>query len=292
MRNRLFASLAMLGVTAVWGITFVVVKDAIAKQSVTDFLTWRFGVATLLLILIRPKSITLINLRTLKRGVVLGGALGLGYLAQTFGLITTSAANSGFITGLFVVFTPIISGFLLRRHIGRWAWIASILATIGLGLISIQGWQINSGDALTVLCALAFALHIVGLGEWSSTENSYALAIVQLATVTLLSLLPALRGGLEIPPDGSVWIALAITALAATALAFVIQTWTQSIVSPMRTAVIMTMEPVFAGVAAVLIAHESLTWRTLVGGLLVLVAMYLVELGPKNSWQDVTHANH
>ena len=268
-----------MGVTAIWGSTFVVVKDAVEAMPVTDFLTWRFGLAGLVMLLLRPRSLHRLGRQGRRAGVLVGLALGSGYLLQTLGLQHTSAAVSGFITGMFVVLTPIGAAVLLRRPPGRTAWLAVLLATVGLGLLSLHGLRVGSGELLTLGCAAAFALHIVGLGEWAQRHDAYGLAVVQLLTTAAMCGVVAVPGGVVVPPDASVWGALALTALAATALAFVVQTWAQAHLAPTRAAVIMTMEPVFSGVFAVLLAGEVLGLRTLAGAALVLGAMLLTEVG-------------
>lgn len=280
---------ALVAVTAVWGATFVVVKDAVERMPALDFLAWRFGLATLALAVLRPAALTaaLRDAGPGRRGLLprhggaLGIALGVGYVGQTVGLEHTSAAVSGFITGMFVVLTPLLAGLVLRRPVGRWAWAGAALATVGLGLLSLRGFAVGAGEALTLLCAACFALHIVGLGEWSARHDPYALALAQLATVTLLCAVAALPGGIAAPPDRTAWWAVLLTALAATALAFVVQTWAQAHLPPTRAAVIMTMEPVFAGITAVALAGERLGPRTLAGAACVVAAMYLVELAPR-----------
>ncbi len=279
-RQALAATAALTGITAIWGSTFVVVKDAIERMPVMDFLAWRFALATLAMLALRPRSVTRLGATGRRYGVVLGLALAGGYVFQTFGLQTTPAAVSGFITGMFVVFTPLIAGLLLRRPVGGWAWVAVAVATAGTALLSLHGTGIGTGALLTLVCALSYALHIVGLGEWAGTAEPYGLAVVQLATVTVLSLVFALPGGMSAPPDAGVWGALVLTAVAATALAFVVQTWAQSRLSPTRAAVVMTMEPVFAGVFGVVWSGDTLTARTWLGAALVLTAMLLVEAGP------------
>jgi drug/metabolite transporter (DMT)-like permease len=273
---------ALVGVTAIWGSTFVVVKDAVHKMPVTDFLTWRFALAALAMLVLRPRSVARLGRPGRRAGVLVGLALGTGYLLQTLGLQHTSAAVSGFITGMFVVLTPLGAAVLLRTPPGRTAWLAVAVATTGLGLLSLHGFAVGSGELLTLGCAAAFALHIVGLGRWSSSYDAFGLAVVQLLTTAALCALVAVPGGLVVPPDASVWGALALTALAATALAFVVQTWAQAHLTPTRAAVVMTMEPVFGGVFAVLLAGEVLGPRTLVGAALVLVAMVLTEVGPRH----------
>lgn len=282
-RGTGLAPLAVLvGITAVWGATFTVVKDAVARMPVMDFLFVRFAVATLALLALRPRAVRGLGRPGWRRAVLLGVALGVGYVGQTVGLRFTSAAVSGFITGMFVVFTPLIAGLVLRRAVGAAAWAAVGLATAGLGLLSLRGLAVGVGELLTLLCAAAFAVHIVGLGEWSPRHDAYPLAVVQLGTVTVLTGLAAAPGGLALPPDGAAWAAVGVTAVLATAAGFLGQTWAQARIPPTRAAVVLTLEPVFAGLFAVL-AGERLGWRTLAGGGLVLAAMYLVELGPRRA---------
>lgn len=274
-------TLALLLVTAVWGSTFVLVKDAVEQMAVADFLAWRFALASLAMLALRPRAVRSLGTAGRRAGAVIGLALGAGYLLQTVGLQHTSAAVSGFITGMFVVLTPLCAAVLLRERPTAAVGAAVAVATAGLALLSLRGLSVGLGELLTLGCALAFALHIVALGRWAGRYDAYGLAVVQLLTTTLLCLALALPGGVEVPRSRSVWVALAITALLATAVAFVVQTWAQAHLSPTRAAVVMTMEPVFAGAFAVLLAREVLGWRTLLGGTLVLVAMVLTEVGPR-----------
>ena len=276
-----WATAALVGVTAIWGSTFVVVKDAVEKMPVTDFLTWRFALAALAMLLLRPRSVAKLGRQGRRAGALVGLALGTGYLLQTLGLQHTSAAVSGFITGMFVVLTPIASAAIFRKTPTRLQCVAVVLATGGLALLSLHGFSIGAGELLTLGCAAAFALHIVGLGEWSAKHEAFGLAVVQLMTTAAMCACVALPGGIVVPPDGSVWGALALTALAATALAFVVQTWAQAHLAPTRAAVIMTTEPVFSGIFAVVVAGEHLGLRTLGGAACVLVAMLLTEASPE-----------
>ena len=278
--SRRAPTLALLGVTAVWGSTFIVVKDAIGRMPVADFLTWRFAIAALVMLLVRPRALAGLGRRGRRIGVALGLALGSGYLLQTLGLQTTSALVSGFLTGMFVVFTPLCAGLLLRERLNRTVWAAVALATVGLALLSLHGFTLKGGELLTLGCAVAFALHIVGLGRWASSFDAYGLAVVQLLTTAALCALIAVPRGLVVPPDGGVWAALALTAIAATAVAFVVQTWAQAHLPPTKAAVVMSMEPVFSALCAVGIAHEALTPRMFLGALLLLGAMLLTEVGP------------
>lgn len=281
MRRESLAAGALVLVTASWGSTFVIVQDAVERMPVLDFLTIRFAVAAAVLVALRPGSLGGLDWAARRHGVLLGAALGVGYVLQTYGLQHTSAAVSGFVTGMFVVFTPLTAALLLRRPVGLTAWAAVALATVGLGLLSLRGLGVGVGELLTLLAAACFAVHIVGLGEWSAGHDAYALAVVQLATVAALCGLAASPGGLAGPPDPGVWSAVVLTAVLATALAFVLQTWAQARLPATRAAVVMTLEPVFAGVFAVLLGGERLGARTLLGAAFVLAAMYVVELGPR-----------
>ena len=285
-RTALVATGGLVFTTAVWGSTFVVVKDAIAKVPVLDFLTLRFALAAVVMLAIRPRALASLDRTAWRHGILLGLVLALGYAAQTFGLQTASASVSGFVTGLFVVFTPLIGAVVLKRRIPRAVWFAVALATVGLGLISLHGFSIGRGELLTVGAAFCFALHIVGLGEWSHRYDAYALAVVQIATVAVFSLVLAVvdngshgNAGITLPSSPSVWFAVAVTALLGTAAGFFLQTWSQARMPATRAAVVLTMEPVFAGVTGVL-SGETLAARGWLGAGLVLAAMYLVELAP------------
>jgi drug/metabolite transporter (DMT)-like permease len=278
---ELVGTLALVGVTAVWGSTFIVVKDAVERMPVMDFLAWRFGIAALVMAIARPHAVRALRPSDRRHGLYLGLALAAGYMAQTFGLERTPATISGFITGLFVVFTPLCAGVLLRRRIAAASWFGVALATGGLALLSLHGLWVGTGEAVTLLCALAFALHIVGLGEWSTASAAYGLAVIQLTTVAVVSAIAAAPDTLAPPPDAGVWGAILLTSLAATAIGFFVQTWAQAHLAPTRAAVVMTMEPVFAGVFGVAFGGDDLTARVVVGALLVLTAMFLVEIGPR-----------
>jgi drug/metabolite transporter (DMT)-like permease len=276
--SPMIASVALVGITAVWGYTFLVVQDATARLPVMDFLAWRFLVASAVMIALRPTCLRGVTRLELLRGVGLGAILGLGYITQTYGLRYTSAAISGFITGMFVVLTPVMSWVLLRRKTNRNTWLVVALATMGLALLSLNGWSVGIGELLTLGCAVFFAIHIVGLGEWSSQYDPYAFALLQIGAVGVISLIAATPGGIAVPPDRGVWGVIVITGVLATAVAFVVQTWAQSLVSATRAAVVMTMEPVFAGLFAVVIGGNQLTLRTLGGAACVLAAMFIINL--------------
>jgi drug/metabolite transporter (DMT)-like permease len=270
--------MALVAVCAVWGSTFLIVQNAVSRMPVMDFLAVRFTVAVAVMFALRPTCLRGMTPQGLRRGVGLGVVLGAGYITQTYGLRFASATVSGFITGMFVVLTPVISWLILGKKVNRNTILAVVLATVGLALLSLHGWSVGTGELLTLACAVFFAIHIVGLGEWSSEYDPYGFALLQIATVAVIALLAASPGGIKLPPDASTWGTVGITAVFATAIAFVVQTWTQSLVPAVTAAIIMTMEPVFAGIFGVFFGKNHLTVQIIFGAVCVLTAMLIVAL--------------
>ena len=269
---------ALLLVSASWGLAFVVMKDAIERQSVNSFLFTRFLVAVIAMFLLKPTVIQVINREVLRKGFIAGLFLAAGYILQTLGLALTGAAVTGFITGLYVVATPVIAALVLRVRITAFTWGCVLLATVGLALLSLKGWNLGYGEFLVFLCAIAFAAHIIALSKWSNGLDVYAMTIVQLATCALATGVISLIQGYEAPPDRNGWYVVLFTAIICTAVAFVVQTWSQAHMSATKVAVILTMEVVFAALFAVVFGGESLSLRTLFGGVLVFAAMFMIVL--------------
>jgi len=278
---------ALIAVTAVWGASFVWVRDAVAVYPIFLFLAVRFSLASLLV-----GGFLLPRLRSVSLGAAAGGAwMGLalfgGYTLQTWGLQYTSAAHSGFITGLFVVFTPLFEALLLRRLPHRLTAAGVVLATAGLAALSLggAGGAINPGDLLSVGCAGVYAVHLLVTSHMSRRHDTAALVFFQLLTVSALSWLFALAGGSgspwPIPPAAARGILL--TALLATALAYWVQTAFQARVPPTQTALIFTLEPVFAGLFAVWIGGEAFGWQSFAGGGLIVAGMVTGELGQQRA---------
>lgn len=269
---------ALLAVSASWGAAFVIMKPAIERQSVNSFLATRFVVAVIAMILLRPSVLHKINKEMLLKGSLAGLFLGTGYIFQTLGLARTGAAITGFVTGLYVVLTPLIAALFLKERITRFTWFCVLLATIGLALLSLRGWSVGVGEALVFVSAIAFAAHIVTLSKWSFGLDAYALTIVQLSICALLTGVISLGQGYETPPDTGVWGVVIFTAVIATAVAFIVQTWSQAHMNSTKVAVILTMEVVFAALFAVAFGGESLTLQVSFGGVMVLLAMYLIVM--------------
>ena len=269
---------ALLIVSAAWGLAFVVMKDAIQKQSVNSFLFSRFLVAVIAMVILKPSVLKAINREVLKKGFIAGLFLASGYILQTLGLALTGAAIAGFITGLYVVATPVIAALVLKVRINGFTWACVAMATVGLALLSLKGWNLGLGEFLVFLCAIAFAAHIIALSKWSNGLDAYAMTIVQLATCALLTGVISFAQGYEAPVDLSGWLVVLYTAIICTAVAFVVQTWSQAHMSATRVAVILTMEVVFAAVFAVIFGGESISIRALLGGVLVVAAMFMIVL--------------
>jgi drug/metabolite transporter (DMT)-like permease len=267
---------ALLAVSASWGAAFVIMKPAIERQSVNSFLATRFVMAVVVMALLRPSVLHKINKEMLLKGSLAGLFLGTGYIFQTLGLARTGAAITGFVTGLYVVLTPLIAALFLKDRITRFTWFCVLLATVGLALLSLRGWSVGIGEALVFVSAIAFAAHIVTLSKWSFGLDAYALTIVQLSICALLTGAISLGQGYESPPDSGVWGVVIFTAVIATAVAFIVQTWSQAHLNSTKVAVILTMEVVFAALFAVAFGRESLTLQVSIGGALVLLAMYLI----------------
>lgn len=275
-------TLLLLAATAIWGSTFVVVQDAVEQMAVHPFLAWRFSIAAILMILIRPRAMFALPVQQRKRGILLGLVLAIGYFTQTQGLALGVAPSvSGFITGMFVVFTPLFSALLLRHRLSGATWIAVALSVTGLAALSLRGWSIGLGELLTLACAAAFALQILGLARWSEPGQAYGLTLWQLSTVAVIEIvITGATGSFEFPPTQQVWIAVLFLALFATAFGFIAQTWAQAHMPATRAAVILTTEPVWAGAVGVA-TGDPVTARLILGGALILAAMYVVELTPR-----------
>ena len=269
---------ALLSVSAAWGMAFVVMKDAIERQSVNNFLFTRFTLAVVVMIAIKPRVIQQLNRELLVRAGSAGTFLSLGYIFQTLGLARTGAAITGFVTGLYVVFTPLLASFFLKERLTKVIWGCVALATVGLGLLSIRGFSVGFGEMLVLASAFFFAAHIIALGKWSSGRDAYAMTVVQLAVCALMSGLASIPEGYAAPPDYGVWAVVIFTAVICTAVAFVVQTWSQAHMTTSKVAVILTMEVVFAALFALIFGGELLTLQATLGGLMVLIAMFVIVL--------------
>ena len=288
--KTLLATLTLLGITAAWGSTFFLIKDLLERVPTLDFLGVRFAIAAVALVLVAPRALGRLSRDARRHAIVLGLLYGLGQILQTAGLAHTPASVSGFITGLYVVATPLFAAVLLHTRITWLTWAAVLLAVIGLAVLTLDGLSVGYGEALTFVAAMLYALHIVGLGAWSTATDAMGLAILQLIVIAVVCLVCTAPDGIVLPDRASDWASLLYMALIPGALGIVGQTWAQAHLPPTRTAIVMSMEPVFAAFFAVLLGGESLTSRMLLGGVCVVAAMLVVELGPRRHVEgEVTH---
>lgn len=294
--RRYWWVLALLGVTAAWGVAFPIVKCALERCPTIDgglglgsvreptepflFLSLRFAVAAALVAVASIGALRGLTRRQVAIGCVLGLALCAGYVFQTFGLERTTASNAGFLTGLYVVLTPVL-GALAHRKLPSWSTgVGALVAFAGLLLIAApSGIRIGLGDGLVVVCAFCFAVHFLLLGRFAGSAPLAALVTMQLtvtAVVTGAASLATER--VPLPTEGGIWVAILGTAVLATVVAFFVQTGAQRFIPPSRTAVILTMESPMAALFGYLMLDERLTARGWAGGGLILAGMLVAEL--------------
>jgi len=288
--RTLLATGALLLTTASWGSTFFLIKELLDRVPTLDFLAIRFAIAGLVMFAVAHRAVLSLSRPVLRRAVLVGGIYGVAQILQTAGLAHTAASVSGFITGMYVVCTPLLAAVLLRTRITAVTWGAVLLAAVGLGVLTLDGFSVGYGEALTFVASVLYALHIVALGAWSTARDALGMSVVQLLVIAAVCLVATAPDGVVLPARGTDWLAIVYMALVAGALALVAQTWAQSQLSPTRTAIVMSMEPVFAAFFAVLLGGEGTSGRMVLGGALVLTAMLVVEAGPRRPLEgEVQH---
>jgi drug/metabolite transporter (DMT)-like permease len=245
---------ALVGVAAIWGGTFVLVSDTIARYPMYAFLAWRFGVAAVAFALFYPRVLRRLDRPNLSHGLLAGVFLSAGYIFQTWGLdgaTRTTPARAAFLTGLYVIFTPLMQAVVLRKRPRRSTLLGAGIALVGLAILSGAGlsgggWVL--GDTFVVVCAIAYSIHMIVLGSTREHHDISALTLVQLATVTVVcTVISAVREHAPLPRDPAVIGAILVCGVLASALAFVIQTWAQKKLPPARVALILVTEPAFGG---------------------------------------------
>ncbi|MGV1008456.1 MAG: DMT family transporter [Dermatophilaceae bacterium] len=277
-RQRLAATVLLVALTAVWGSTFLLIHDLVQTVPAVDLLAVRFGIAALLMLVVFWRPMRALRRRHVAAGIGLGLLYGAAQILQTQGLVTTDPAVSGFVTGTYVVLTPVLSALLLGEHVPPSTWYAVLLAAAGLALLTLNGLSVGVGEALTLLAAALYAGHIIGLGRLSTPSMASGMSAVQMIVIAAMCLLAAAPAGLVWPQGPGQWATVVYLATVAGALALWAQTWAQARMSATRAAIVMTLEPVFAAGFAVAFGDQTLGWRMLLGGALVLAAMYTVEL--------------
>jgi drug/metabolite transporter (DMT)-like permease len=280
---RRLAELALVGIASVWGLTFVMVQDAIALLPTMAFLAYRFIPAALIVAVIFHRRLRALSPRGWRAGLVMGVFLTGGYVFQTLGLEETSASNAGFITGLFVVLTPVLGAVFLGHRIPAVAWLAATVSMVGLWLLSGAGGEFDlRGDGLVLVCAFSLAAHILATASAVERYDVGALLAVQLGVVGFTCLaVAAVAGQLEPPEGATVWSALIVTSLVASALGFFVQSFAQRHAPPARTALILASEPAFAGLFGWLLNDERLTVTGWLGAACIMSAIMAVEIVPR-----------
>ena len=292
MKKPILADLSLLLVTVIWGTTFVLVQNAIGFLEPFSFNGIRFLIASILLMLclvvFERKQLKQLNVKIILSGSFLGFWLFLGYATQTIGLLFTTSSKAGFITGLSVVFVPLFSLFLLKQFPSKNAVFGVLVATVGLFLLTMTDvTALNSGDGFVFICAISFALQIIFTGKFSSKYPTLLLTVIQITTVAILCIISSFlfedwrkSFNTDILLTKDVLIALIVTSVFATAIAFFIQTNFQKYTTATRVALIFAMEPVFAAIAGYFWAHERLSYSALIGCFLILAGMVMAELQP------------
>ena len=276
------ADLLLLSVAIAWGVTFLMVQEAIDKTPVYAFLFFRFGLASILMFFIAYKYLKETNMRTVLSGILLGSFLFSAFATQTFGLAYTKSSIVAFITGLNVIAVPFLAYLIFKDKVRRNVFIASLVAVLGLYLLTMSGkLTLGTGEFLTLICAFLFALHIIFTGKFSKEVNVFVLVLFQLITVTILSLAFSLTlddKTFALEYDYTFYKAVIVTAVFATVYAFLIQTYMQQFTTATKTAIIFTMEPVSASIYGYAVGGEILTSTQVFGAVLIIVATLIAEL--------------
>ena len=285
-RTRLaLASLVLMAM--LWGSTFFCTKALAGRIPVPDLLALRFLLMTVGMGILGWRHWRM-SRRTLWQGAVIGALYGVAQLIQTIGLTLTEASVSGFITGLYVVFTPFMAAALLRERVNAPTWLAVVLATVGLAGLTIDpshGFHFGLGEALTLASSVLYAAQIIVVDRWATADNAISLSLMQVVVVTLVTGVFALPGGIVVPSGGHDWAVMLYLALIAGAIPIFLQMWAQTLVESTTAAVLMAGEPVWAAVFAVLLGGEALTWQIVGGGGAMFAAMILVTIAPRLHWR-------
>jgi drug/metabolite transporter (DMT)-like permease len=269
------ALLALVAVTAVWGVTFVQVKDALEVYPLFAFLAIRFAIASLTL---APAAAGRMRGAEWRAGTLLGLLLALGYALQTAGLERTTVSSTGFITGLYVVFTPLFAFALFRIGAGRWVWAGVALSLAGLGLLSGVGVGDPVGDLLVLAGSAAYSLQIAVLERYARVVDPVAFTLVEmLAAFAGFTVIALALGQIELPRGWVVWGALLVTGIFASALGYLVQTWAQRRLSASRTALAFAMEPVWTAIFGFWLAGDRLGALGWGGAALIMAGIVVAE---------------
>ena len=276
--GRRLAPWSLMVLAIMWGSTFFSTKRILETLPVTDFLMIRFSISAVVLVVIFHRSLKM-QRSTFIHGTILGLIWAAAQLLQTAGLARTTASISGFVTGLYVVFTPVLGFILFKARVNRWVWIAVGLATVGLAALTLRPQAntiIGIGELLTIACAVAYAFHIAVMGRWSSPSQAAGLTLAQAFSMTVVFIIAAIPDGIQLPSTTTDWIWMVYLSVFCGAAALWIQTWAQAHMDASKAAVIMCSEPLWATFFAILFGGERPNWLFGIGAAAILTAMYLV----------------
>jgi len=287
LTQRARADLALAFCTLIWGATFVLAKDALADISVVLYIAIRFALSAAIMAVIFWRSVHRLNLKTTWAGVQIGIAMFGGYMFQTAGLRFTTPTKAAFLTAMSVVVVPLLLAVFARRRINAWIWSGAVASLAGLYFLTVppEGFGgLNRGDPIVFGCAVMFALHIIFIGRYVGEHSVGALAFLQVATTAALATLAlpfVALAGWEHPRielNTTVIVAVLVTSIGSTVVGFSLQTWAQQHTSPSHTAILVSLEPVFAALTSWLLAAERFGARTLIGAALILAGILVAEL--------------
>lgn len=268
-----------MAVTAVWGVTFVQVKDAVALYPLFAFLAVRFAIASCALAPVGVRRLRALGRGGVGAGAFAGALLGAGYALQTAGLQRTSVSSTGFITGMYVVLTPLIALILFRVRAARSAWVGVLLATVGLVLLSgrVQAGGVG-GDLLVLGGAAVYSLQIVLMERFAPLYDAVAFTLVEMAAACAGLFVVAISAGqLQVPHGLTVWGALLVTGVFASALAFLAQTWAQRRATATQTALAFSLEPVWAAFFGLTLAGDRLGVLSWLGCAVIMAGIVVAE---------------
>ncbi len=280
MSKQLQADLALLLVTVGWGASFILTKNALADLPTFNFLAIRFILAFVLSLVIFGKRVKTLNRKTVISSVIVGTVLFIGYALQTVGLNFTTTSKSAFITAFSVVLVPLMTALFLKKRPEAPAAAGSVMALLGIGLLTLDGnLTVNVGDVLTLVSAIAFAVHIISVGHFTAGCDSLMLGVLQIGVVAFWSLLATFFVETPVIPGfGPVWINILLLSIFCTAGAFIVQCVAQQYTTATHTALIYSGEPVFAAIFGYFMMGDLLTGQGLIGAALILGGMLAAEL--------------
>lgn len=281
---RRLAVAALLVAAAIFGSTYVVLKILVDHIPPSDVMAMRFTIAAIFMVIVAPKSLKM-DRKTLKQGAIMGLLLGLAGVLQAYGIADTSASVAGFITGMYVVFTPLLAALFGVAKVRLYTWLAVILAGIGLASLSYdpEAGGISLGAVLVLVSAVGYAAHIVVTGHASTPKKVLSLATVQAIIMALVCLALAAPDGIVLPTSGVDWLWLAYLGILGGAVTTLLQTWGQIHVDPTSSAIILCSEPLWSAMIAVVMGLETLSPRITFGGIIIVGAMLLTSVSGRRS---------